>query len=144
MAMLELIPLLVIFVILINFGVGFWAVVHTGMLHSIGARNYAFETLRHRASYNYLRAYQSIPGCVQYYSAGFRFHAVTDDNGSSDDMTATARRLSMVQPPPKVGDAPSDHLKVYEIEGQNRNVKLSPIWVKVGYGICLRASCSGQ
>jgi len=55
MAVFEIIPILVIFVVLINFSLGFFGIVHSGILSSIAARNYAFETFRNRANLNYFR-----------------------------------------------------------------------------------------
>lgn len=44
MAVLEMIPILVVFVLFINFSLGFFGAIHSGILNSIASRNYAFET----------------------------------------------------------------------------------------------------
>jgi hypothetical protein len=148
MAMIELLPLLAIFVLLINYSVGYWAAVQTGILHSIAARNYLFETLRHRPVFAYVRTSESNTGgniteCIHYQRAGYRFALVRGDvdRSNSEESTATARRISMTGPSTIVGDSVGDHMAVYEISNRNRSVKVSPIWVKVGYGICLNSRC---
>ena len=55
MAVFEIVPLLVLFVLLLNFVFGFFGIIHSGILNSIAARNYAFETFRNRTSLNYIR-----------------------------------------------------------------------------------------
>ena len=74
-AMVEVVPLLVIFVLLINFSLGFFGVIHAGILNSIAARNYAFETFRNRAVLNYLRDIADSDD-VTYRREGFRFHGI--------------------------------------------------------------------
>ena len=46
MAVLEMIPIMIIVVLLLSFSFGFFGLIHTGILNSIGARNYAFETFK--------------------------------------------------------------------------------------------------
>ena len=41
---------MVIFVMLMSFGMGLFGVVHTAILHSIAARTYSFETFRQRTN----------------------------------------------------------------------------------------------
>ncbi len=55
MAIMELIPIMVILVILINYSLGFFGAIHTGILNSMAARNYAFDTFKHRSNLVYLR-----------------------------------------------------------------------------------------
>ena len=54
-ALLETIPLLVIFVILLGFAMGLFGIVHTAVLHSIAARTYSFESFRNRTNLQYFR-----------------------------------------------------------------------------------------
>ena len=56
MALLESIPLLVIFALLISHTWGFFSAIHTGILFSISSRTYAFETFSNRSDLMYFRA----------------------------------------------------------------------------------------
>src|SRR5580698_1982900 len=80
MAMIEAVPLIVIFVMLLSFSMGFFGVVHTAVLNSISARAYAFETFRDRTNLNYYREDGSaLDGSVGPLYLGlkqFRYHAV--------------------------------------------------------------------
>ena len=53
MAALEIIPIVIIVVLLLSFSFGFFGVIHTGILNSMAARNYAFETFNHRSDLRY-------------------------------------------------------------------------------------------
>ena len=77
MAIIELIPTMIIILLLFNFSLGFFGAIHTGILNSMAARNYAYETFRHRSNLNYLR---DSSGEVSYTKEGFRLHATTSDN----------------------------------------------------------------
>ena len=140
-SMIELLPLLVVFILLINYAVGMWGAVHTGILHSIAARNYAFETFRNRPRL-IMHRYDS-EGCLHNQGRHFRYHAIIDDNGFQGDgpVVATARRTSMTGTAAIVGDELDVHNSINEMEDRNRNKQVSPIWVKVGYGICLDVQC---
>lgn len=53
LATIEALPLVVVFVVLITYGLGLFGFVHTAILHSIGARTYAFETFRNRTNVSF-------------------------------------------------------------------------------------------
>lgn len=77
MATLESLPLLVIFTFLMSYGMGLFGAIHTGILQSIAARTYAFETFRNRSHLLIYR--ENISGL--YYplhtgNFGMRYHAV--------------------------------------------------------------------
>ncbi|MGZ3723897.1 MAG: hypothetical protein ACXVA9_13230, partial [Bdellovibrionales bacterium] len=82
-ALLETVPLMVIFVMLMSFGMGLFGVVHTAILHSIAARAYSFETFRQRTNLHYFREDGS--GLVKstamnFTKKGWRYHAIQHEN----------------------------------------------------------------
>lgn len=52
-AALEVVAIFAVVMILFNFGLGFFGVIHTGILKSIAARNYAFETYRFKSNLDF-------------------------------------------------------------------------------------------
>lgn len=147
LAMIETLPILVIFLVLISFSLGFFGVVHTAILNSIAARTYAFETFRNRADLSYFRdrddPTQGAPKL--YYNKGFRFHTVNDERRGGDvGPFATARPLAIGREIQSSGAGVQEHnIEIFSISGRNRTggVEASPAWVMVGYGICVTAAC---
>ena len=54
-AVIEMLPLLVVFVSLIGITTGLWGAIHSGTLQSIAARHYAFEVINNRTHIDYVR-----------------------------------------------------------------------------------------
>lgn len=161
-ATVELVPLLVLFVMLLNFTIGFFGIIHSGILNSIAARNYMFETLRNRTNLNYLR---DIPDGLSlrsnYTKFNHRFHGIISEYSGDLDWVATRRPLKFTETEEltKLSSngqgTKSEHEtlvrqiqgtgKVSDIfhgngpdEGQNG---INPVWVQTLYGICLNAKC---
>lgn len=63
-AMVEILPLLVVFVTFFGLAMGLWGAVHSGTLQSIAARHYAFEVINNRTHIEYHRDWEkdSDPG----------------------------------------------------------------------------------
>ena len=63
-AMVEILPLLVVFITFFGLAMGFWGAVHSGTLQSIAARHYAFEVINNRTHIEYHRDWnvESDPG----------------------------------------------------------------------------------
>jgi len=145
MAMIEAIPLLVIFVVLLSFSLGFFGVVHTAILNSISARAYAFETFRDRTNLNYFREDGSALGSVgplYLGTKGFRFHAINHENDNRPLFIATTRTIAMGQEEPEQQTGKDTHnSQVYSITQRNEKVNVNPVWIMVGYGICLNSGC---
>ena len=82
LATIEALPLLVLFVVLFSYGVGYFAAIHTAILQNIAARTYAFETFRNRSNLMYFRnnlnTGGSATGDQHYLKKGFRFHGIRD------------------------------------------------------------------
>lgn len=157
MATIELIPLLLIFVFLVSYTLGAFGIVHTGILNSIAARNYAFETMRNRTNLIYFRDTPRAPGDpVQYKDIGVRLHSVQSENynfnasASDGSFEAPERPLRVGFPNDlegrtddtfhneglheDVGEA-IQRRQAYQKQGAN------PVWVKAQYGICLDTRC---
>lgn len=154
MAIIETLPLLAVFVILVSYGLGMWGAVHTGILHSIAARTYAFETFRNRTNLSYFRDNDAGRRDPRHYAKwGLRLHGIQSrfhTGPSESDFNATKKRLSLVIY--NDGDSSAatkeDHnLKLEGLIGRNprgSGVGVNPIWIMVGYTMCLNHRCGGN
>lgn len=155
MATIEAIPLLIIFIMLVGYGLGLWGYVHSGILYSISARTYAFETFRHRTHLVIFREQGSAlgPGAdiLQHEAAELRYHAIQDPSRTAlvtsggVQFVASERPISFGRPVPKLKVKEEVHRStVYEIKPRNQTTDVSPAWLMIGYGICINASCGGS
>jgi hypothetical protein len=152
-AMIEIIPILALFVLLVNFALGFFGIIHTGILNSIAARNYTFETFRNRSSLVYLRDQADSAVDFTYAKEEQRFHGIVAENkNTTDAFVATRRpaRFSEISSPEDFGDGQHDKLKgivegkkASDVLGEDREDGVNPVWVRTLYGICLTATCGG-
>ncbi|MCB9073706.1 MAG: hypothetical protein H6623_08790 [Bdellovibrionaceae bacterium] len=146
-AVLEAVVVLFVFLVIFWYSMGFFGVVHTGILQSIASRNYAFETFRHRANLWYFRT--NTPGRgLKYHGFANRLHGTNSDavpKGGSNAQVATERRVAMFK-----GDIQDTGRSTSEHENagakvqpgvRNTQVSLDPVWIKVQYGICLTVAC---
>ncbi|MCB0350137.1 MAG: hypothetical protein KDD38_03070 [Bdellovibrionales bacterium] len=147
-AMIETLPLLIIFVVLLSFGIGFFGVVHTGIMNSMAARTYAFETFSNRSDVTFFRDRRSDGIMLQYSAFQNRFHTVdselNQDNRLGDATFATTRNIAFGRKIASSQASESDHnVNIYTIAGRNRKggVEASPAWIMVGYGICINSKC---
>ena len=153
---IEIIPILAVFILLLNFGLGFFGVIHSGILNSIAARNYAFETFRNRANLNYLRDLDQVEAraATGYYNlSGIRYHVVIREGaGAEDRFVATQRSIKFTE-----REVISDPLgsntehnsqvrqvaegrRASEVFGDDRG-GVNPVWIKTVYGICMNSKC---
>jgi hypothetical protein len=144
-ALLESVPLLVIFVMLMSFGMGLFGVVHTAVLHSIAARAYSFETFRQRANLHYFREDGSglnPSTAMTFHKKGWRYQAVQHESDQRNLFIATVRPIALGNRQP-AGDATeqTNNVSVGQITGRNEKISVNPVWVMVGYGICMDANC---
>ena len=161
MAVLEIIPILIIVALLLNFSLGFFGVIQTGILNAIAARNYAFETFRHQSNLTYfVREGVGQENISNFKRYGFRFHSIASEfrPASNETWIATSRSIAFVRP---FGGVDDDD-KVLALQGNMRNTEIdlhnhkiftirddgsrtligaAPVWVRPMYGICIRASC---
>lgn len=147
-AMIETLPLIIILVVLLSFGLGFFGVVHTAILNSIGSRTYAFETFRNRSDTGHFRDRGDIGNAssfTHHYTAGNRFHSIGSEKVQVDGQFATSRKIAFVGNTSTNDSDPTDHnINIYQITGRNRKengVAVSPAWIMVGYGLCIDLRC---
>lgn len=145
LAILETVPLIVIFVMLMSFGMGFFGIVHTAVLHSIAARTYALETFRNRANLYYYREDGSgLERPFNFTNKGWRFHAVQHESDPRDLFVATSRSITLPGATnQEAGDTNREthNVNIYQIGLRNDRISVNPAWIMVGYGICLNALC---
>ncbi len=145
MATLEALPLLVIFLVFISYGMGFFGFIHTGILHSIAARAYIFETMRNRTNVTYFREnLTGITSPIHFKNIGMRFHIIQNEDitTAEGDITATSRPIAIGRELERSNASVADHnTKIFALQARNQNVAVSPAWVMVGYGLCLNVGC---
>lgn len=152
-ATLEAIPLLFIFVIFIGYALGAFGIVHTGILHSIAARTYAFETFRHRANVTWFRSNKDD---AHHFDSNFptdqkfnyRLHSIKHERGNdagSGYGVATERPMSFgFGSNQEVGRNENTHNNlVMNIQSgqRERRAAVNPVWIRAQYGICINANC---
>ena len=162
-AAIEMLPILSLFVLLVNFGMGFFGIIHSGILNSIAARNYAFETFRNRANLNYLRdegTSASFADNPNYWNANFRFHSIVEEGAQTNTWTVTKRPLKFtemntgINVTSNASDQQTVRSKMTDESKktseyftgqtpQDGNSGVSPVWVMTSYGICLNSVCEG-
>ncbi len=162
-ATVEMIPILFLFILLFNFTLGFFGIIHSGILNSIAARNYAFETFRNRSNLSYLRdepggdANCSSSGC--YAETRFRFHGIVSEDAKPNYWVPTARNLKFIDRGNLVSQelGRKDHNNTVRKKSQidektseafggdslSGDIGVSPVWIMTQYGICLDSLCEG-
>jgi hypothetical protein len=153
MAIIETLPMLVVFTLILNFAFGFYGVIQSALLNTIACRNYAFETFNNRTNLTYFR---DNPGSANpaYYKMGSRFHAVVSEKlpSGSDLFYATERKIDLLGISDAAGDSAAlhneDNSELNQISSLQPGEKYegegaSPVWVKTMCGICITARCGG-
>lgn len=145
MALLETVPLLVIFAMLISFALGLFGYIHTGILYSISARAHAFETFRNRTNLTYFRENLSGLDDPQHYAnKGFRVHLITAPNDPRLKFTATAMPIRIGAMSDKKGSTDSHNQGIFSLQARNQNVEVNPAWLMISYGICINYNCGDK
>lgn len=144
-ASVEAALLLSIFVVFMTYCVGTFGVIHTGVLNSISARAYAFETFRNRANLTYFRD-TPVAAPEHTIKAGVRVHGVTSEKeiGSGNSQwIVTDRTLSKGRDVAEVKrNRPTDDSKLNELNENKRETgEVNPVWIKTVYGMCLNQEC---
>jgi hypothetical protein len=149
-ALVETLAFLFVFITLTAYVIDFFTVIHTGIVNSIAARTYLFETLQHRNYPDTLRQELNGPGNdrstaqqkrVYFAKDGQRFHGVNDEDqpvDATDKTNAVGRTLTQVND----NDQVKPSIKFPE-RLDDGSAKASTIVIKSGYGICLDAKCGG-
>lgn len=147
MAVIEMIPMMIISAVIINFSFGFFGAIHSGVLQSIAARNYALEIIGHRTNYSYFRDGGTFIG--SYRKIGSRIHTVVSES-RNDGQTffATKRPIQyLVGKYVNIEDKGTVQDHMTEVNNVKPGVQytdkdgVTTIWVKPIYGICLSAEC---
>lgn len=149
-AVLEVIPVIILLIVLLRYTFGFFGVIHTGTLNSISARNYAFETFRHRTMLNYFRA-KKLNGYKEDVLLDNRYHStVSEKRITSSPPRQWASTRSIMFPPieadDEVGASAGYHNNAIMrdiIPGvrYDKGDGVDPVWIRARYGICLNAGC---
>ena len=131
-AVVEMLPLLAVFILLFGLTFGFWTAIHSGILQSIAARHYAFEVINNRTHFVYHRDNNEPTSAKQYYRKnGHRFFAVVEKQTSILKLQPREKELSLFNNNPM------------GIPKARQADKVNPIWLKMGYGICIDFECGG-
>jgi hypothetical protein len=148
-ATIEMIPIMVVIALLLNFALGFYGIVQTGILNSVAARNYAFETFRNRTNLVYFHDTRADGNSKKFNS---RVHGIASEfrASGSGDAQVTLRRIGFGLNPQNVNDSgshepgPGDSRGIFGIKQNVRNdsIESAPVWVRPMYGLCLNAKCS--
>ncbi len=163
---IEALILMVCFTLMVSFTLGVFGIIHSGILQSIGSRNYAFETFRHRANLTYIRdadplgsksgipatldSYVGVivPSAPKTFGENFRLHFVESEVANLDGSPqATERPLAKGRDVAATNENVSFHEKVDNEANlaagmrYNNQDGVNPAWIKVVYGICMNAEC---
>lgn len=141
-ATMESALLLTIFVVFMTYCIGFFGVVHSGILNSISARAYTFETFRNRTNLTYFRDELGTQ-TLHYNKFGFRAHGIISEkspvSATDGQWYVTERSIAQGRESPAVANRRNpnqlDQALKRETEGAN------PVWIKTTYGICLNKNC---
>lgn len=139
LATIESVVLLVVFLVLSTYSIGFFGVIHTSIKNSIGARSLAFETFRNRANLTYWR--DNRPEARKF-TRGYRNHGIISEaaegeTGSTSPYFATARQIAFVRNPDFQRSNITNEGLPRGLETQQAN----SVFIKTKYGICLNAGC---
>lgn len=146
MASIEAVPLLIVFLMLLGYGMGMWGAVHSAVLQSISARTYAFETFRNRTD---LRMFRETPlggpnTALSLIRHGIRVHVSASPNSNVAEGVFPAKLQPLTQgyvAPPATGTAADHNDRVPAVQARNQAVGVSPIWIMISYGMCLNLQC---
>jgi len=159
MATIETVPLLLVFVILLAYSFGSFGVIHTGILNSVAARTYAFETFRNLANVTYFRDSGGGGGPIKpahFRLHGNRIHGIHQevrpgDPASIDEAFKSTERPLRVAFGGIPADASRNTASIHNeqvfsgvFEQRQTQVGVSPVWVMTQYGICINAQCGGN
>ena len=154
-ATFEMIPIIVVIAILINFSLGFFGIIQTGILNSIASRNYTYETFRNRTNLMYFHdARDPNSSADNFRKHNTRVHGIASENRSGSDSRAAVVTLRPIgyhlSPSGERGDqsvhepGPDENRGIFSIQegARNDSIDSTPVWVRPMYGICLNAKCA--
>lgn len=142
-ATLESALLLSIFVVFMTYCVGTFGVIHTGILSSISARAYAFETFRNRTNLIYFRDTATTPKRDQTFNYGVRLHGIVSEKEPTGDQWDSTPR-SLAQGREVASSTERSKLTpemMNKLDNKRETTGVNPVHIKVLYGICLNYDC---
>ncbi len=152
MAIIEMIPIFIVVILLMNFSIGFFGVIHSGILNSIAARNYAFETFGHRANLTYFStaSAENADKKNAFDLDQQRTHTTLSEvaiSSSSIKTIATSRPIDFFkfsgQEVEATGSGSDHNTKTFTVVDGKRyqDSGVNPVWIKTAYGICINFKC---
>jgi len=145
-ATIESVALIVVFTVLFTYALGMFSAIHTGILNSIAARTYAWETFAHRTNVNFFRDSRNRRAAREdTIQTGYRAHAIISEDRldtADPNFWATERYIASNRGEEEGRNA-QIHGNLVNLFPRER-VGVNPIWIKTGYGICLTSKCGGQ
>jgi hypothetical protein len=148
-ASIESVVMMIVFLVLITYGIGVFGVVHTGILNSIAARTYAWETFNHRTNVQLFRDNRpadELGEVKTYVRYAFRVHTISSEDTNDDKYRATERTLAMGRDVDVMSSRnPGIHasLRATVPASRREQTGVNPVWIKTQYGICIDATCGG-
>jgi len=149
--MIEAMFLIAIFNVFLLYGLGLFGVIHSGILFSISARAYSFETMRNRASTMTFRYGPGARGYnpIHHMCMGYRYHYVTDETNQNDAIRASARPIVIGFNREPVNASGGSAVVMHNENAftdiqrgqRNQTVEVHPAWLMIGYGLCMNAQC---
>lgn len=144
-AIVETLPLLIIFMTILGNMWGFFMATHSGILSSIAARTYAFETFRNRSDLTYFRDQATDSGApydddrsINYAKVGSRIHSIIRPGGEEKFYPLSINYNQFSPSQAKASASTKDQhngVKIFSDERTGDGVK--EIWIRSTYGICL-------
>lgn len=147
-ASFESVFMMIVFVIMVTFGVGCFGIVHTAILNNIAARTYAWETFNHRANVQIFRDNRTRDeigpdGMGTYVNYQFRVHTISSEDAEGDVYHATERTLAMGRNVEIVARDSGTHARLRTTTRGRERIGVNPVWIKAQYGICIDYRCGG-
>ena len=158
--MIEILPLLVMFIVFFSLLLGFFGIVHSGTLSSIAGRHYAFEVINQRTHLEVHRDYRGLQPSSDseiYYPNLRAFAVVSFQEGEDTQPIVSNRGLNffydidrkneenpgkgLLEPSKNSFSAP----RRSDQPGHRSHVSpRNPVWIMTTYGICIKADCLRQ
>ncbi len=172
-AMIEFLFFFFVFIFFFALMYGSWGITHSAILHSIGARAYAWDVIRNRSNLAFLRDYLlagNLPDTIlqhNYWQKNSRVFAVTEVRTSGNDFLPQKLKIDMggaawnttsTQGFTKIDvqdrrSGYDDRLSTYEDPNNplaltkpnpRGGYKTGVVHLKMAYGICLNSNCDAN
>jgi hypothetical protein len=151
LAVLEMIPVIIVVGVMLRYSYGFFGVIHSATLQSIAARNYAFETFRHRSNLSILR--EGTYRADYRYKLGARLHGIKDERFPSLGDPKWEPSLRPITFPGDLKDTVGSNSFSARKNEQNKLTSpdakydrdvgegVNSVWLAIRYGMCLDHRC---